>query len=102
MINAAHPGNPEHDVKYKNDIVTAKYLYEYVEIADERFLKANEDNVLDGKLDMNQHKIVGLSDPVHSDDAVTKRYVSSRFRALIDENIQIRSRINRLERFIQQ
>ena len=51
---------------------------------------------------MNQHKIVGLSDPVDSDDAVTKRYVSSRFQALIDENIQNRSRINRLERFIQE
>ena len=51
---------------------------------------------------MNQHKIVGLTDPVNSEDAVTKRYVSSRFQALIDENIQIRSRINRLEKFKQQ
>ena len=102
IINVAQPGNPEHDVKYENDIVTSKYLYEYVKIADKRFLKANEDNVLDGKLDMNQHKIVGLSDPVDSDDAATKRYVSSRFQALIDEINQIRSRIDRFERFLQQ
>ena len=72
IINVAHLGNPEHDVKYENDVVTAKYLYEYVKIADERLLKANEENLLDGKLDMNQHKIVGHSDPVDSDDAVAK------------------------------
>ena len=51
---------------------------------------------------MNQHKIIVFSDPVDSDDAVTKRYVSSRFQALIDETIQIRSRIDRLERFLRQ
>ena len=51
---------------------------------------------------MNQYKIIGLYDTVDSDIAFTKRYVSSRFQALIDENIQIRSRINRLERFLQQ
>ena len=66
------------------------------------FLKANEESVLDGKLDMNQHIIVGLSDPVDSDDAATKRYVSSRFQALIDKNNQIISRIDILERFLQQ
>ena len=51
---------------------------------------------------MNQHKIVGLSDPVESDDAATKRYVSSMFQALIDEINQIRSRIDGFERFLQQ
>ena len=37
IINVAHPGNPEHNVKYENDVVTAKCLYEYVKIADKRF-----------------------------------------------------------------
>ena len=48
VINVAHPRNPEDDTEYENDVVTAKYLYNYVKIADGKFLKANEDNVLDG------------------------------------------------------
>ena len=52
------------------------------------------------RIPQNKKKI--NSDPVDSDDAATKRYVSSRFQALIDEINQIRSRIDRFERFLQQ
>ena len=58
--------------------------------------KSNEDNVLGGRLSMQQHKIVDLADPVNIYDAVNQRYVSSRIQALVDE---IRSRINRIESF---
>ena len=97
ITNVAHPRNPEHDAEYENDVVTAKILYDYVKIADKKVLKSNEDNVLDGKLNMQQHKIVDLADPVDSYDAVNQRYVSYRIQALVDENTEIRSRKNRLE-----
>ena len=34
---------------------------------------------------MINHRISGLADPTDADDAVTKRYVASRFQALSDE-----------------
>ena len=105
VINANEP-RPGYD----QDVVTAMHLYDYIEInnekflsktdaetfltkeeaerflqsaeADRKYLKANEDNVLDGRLDMTQHRIVGLSDPLQEDGAVTRRYISSRIQAL--------------------
>ena len=91
ITNIEHPRNPQENPAYDRDVVTAKYLFDYVQIADKKFLpkdeaeafltkeeaesflqkegdrkflKANEDNVLDGRLDMKQHRIIGLSDPV--------------------------------------
>ena len=46
---------------------------------------------------MQQYRIIDLADPVNSYDAVNQRYVSSRIQARVDENNEIRSRINRLE-----
>ena len=69
IINAAHPRNPPHYAEYENDVVTAKFLYDYIKIADKTFLKANEDNVLDGRLNMQQHRIIDLAVPVNSYDA---------------------------------
>ena len=34
---------------------------------------------------MSNHRISGLADPTDADDAVTRRYVASRFQALSDE-----------------
>ena len=130
ITNIEHPRNPQENPAYDRDVVTAKYLYDYVQIADKKFLskdeaetfltkeeaesflqkeeadrkylKANEDNVLDGRLDMKQHRIIGLSDPVQEDGAVTRRYISSRIQALVDENSVLRRRIDRLERLAQQ
>ena len=69
IINAAHPRNTVHDAEYENDVVTAKFLYDYVKIADKTFLKANEDNVMGGRLNMQQQRIIDLADPVNSYDA---------------------------------
>ena len=61
-------------------------MYDYIKIADKKFLKANEYNVLNGRLNMQYHKIINLADPVNSYDAVNLRCVSSRIQALTDEN----------------
>ena len=58
--------------------------------------------MLDGRLDMKQHRMIGLSDPVKEDGAVTRRYISSRIQALVDENSVLRRRIDRLERLAPQ
>ena len=34
---------------------------------------------------MSSHRISGIADPTDADDAVTRRYVASRFQALSDE-----------------
>ena len=34
---------------------------------------------------MSNHRISGFADPIDADDAVTRRYVASRFQALSDE-----------------
>ena len=86
IINVAHPGNPANNPEHERDAVTAKFMYDYINIADRKFLKANEDNVLDGRLNMKQHRIVELADPVNSYYAVNLRYLSSRIQALTDEN----------------
>ena len=130
IINIEHPRNPQENPAYDRDVVTAKYFYDYVKIADTKFLskdeaeafitkeeaesflqkeeadrkylKANEDNVLDGRLDMKQHRIIGLSDPLQEDGAVTRHYLSSRIQALIDNDSLLSRRIDRLERLAQQ
>ena len=73
-------------------------MYDYIKIAYKKYLRANEDNVLDGRLNMQQHKIVNLADPVNSNDAVNLRYVSSRIKALTDENTKQSSSISRLSK----
>ena len=130
ITNIEHPRNPQENPAYDRDVVTAKYLYDYVQIAykkfltkdeaeafltkeeleayltredaDRKYLKANEDNVLDGRLDMKQHRIIGLSDPLQEDGAVTRHYLSSRIQALIDNDSVLSRRIDRLERLAQQ
>ena len=42
IINAVHPRNPQDSVDYDPDLVTDKFLHDYIEIADCQFLKANE------------------------------------------------------------
>ena len=48
-------------------------------------MRRDRDGSLDGRLDMSNHRIGDLADPTDSDDAVTRRYVASRFQALSDE-----------------
>ena len=79
IINVGHPRNPEHNIEYENDAVTAKVLYDYAKIADKKYLKTDED------IDMEGHRIKGLGLPLIQNDAVPLQYVSTRIQALTDE-----------------
>ena len=61
-------------------------------------LLRNSDNVMDGKLEISGHKIKGLGNPVDSDDAVNKEYITARLTAVTDELNGILERINKLEK----
>ena len=78
IINVGHPRNPEHNIEYENDAVTAKFLYDYAKIADKKYLKTDED------IDMEGHRIKGLGLPLKHNDAVPLQYVSTRVQALTD------------------
>ena len=82
ILNVAHPRDPR---KYKSDLVTFKILYDYMSIVGQIYMRRDRDGSLDGRLDMSNHRISGLADPTDDDDAVTRRYVASRFQALSDE-----------------
>ena len=47
-------------------------------------MRRDRDGSLDGRLDISNHRISGLADPTDADDAVTRKYVASRFQALSD------------------
>ena len=53
---------------------------------DQNYMRRDRDGSLDGRLNMSNHRISGLADPTDADDAVTRRYVASRFQALSDES----------------
>ena len=46
---------------------------------------------------MSNHRISGLANPTHADDAVTRRYVASRFQALSDEVQDKKSKLDALQ-----
>ena len=52
---------------------------------DQNYMRKDRDGSLDGRLNMSNHRVSGLADPTDADDAVTRRYVASRFQALSDE-----------------
>ena len=52
---------------------------------DQNYTRRNRDGSLDGRLNMSNHRISGLADPIDAADAITRRYVASRFQALSDE-----------------
>ena len=82
ILNVAHPSDPR---KYESDLVTSKILYDYMSQIDQNYMRRDRDGSLDRRLDMSNHRISGLVDPTDVDDAVTRRYVASRFQALSDE-----------------
>ena len=84
IINVGHPRNPDHNIEHENDVVTAKFLYDYAKIADKKYMKTNED------IDMQKHRIKGLGSPLEIDDAVTLQYVASRIEGLTAEIRKIR------------
>ena len=82
ILNVAHPRDPR---KYESDLVTSEILYDYMSQVDRNYMRRDRDGSFDGRLDMSNHRISGLADPTDADDAVTRRYVASRFQALSDE-----------------
>ena len=67
---------------FESDLVTAKMLSNYMSKVDQNYIRRDRDGSLDGRLDMSNHRISGLADSTDADDAVTRRYVASRFQAL--------------------
>ena len=51
-------------------------------IAEQNCMRKDRDSSLDGRLSMSNHRISGFTDPTDADDAITRRYVASRFQAL--------------------
>ena len=58
----------------------------------------NSDNVMDGRLEMSGHKIKGVGNPVDSDDAVNKEYITARVRTITGVLNGILERINKLDK----
>ena len=82
ILNIAHPRDLR---EYESDRVTSKILYDYMSRVEQNYMRRDRDGSLDGRLNMSNHRINGLADPTDADDAVTRRYVASRFQALVDE-----------------
>ena len=98
ILNVAHPRDPSKK-EYESDLVTAKILYDYMFNVDQNYMRMDRDGSLDGRLDMSNHRISGLADPTDADDAVTRRYVASRFQALSDEVQDKKSKLDALQNF---
>ena len=99
ILNVAHPRDPSKK-EYESDLVTAKILYDYMFKVDQNYMRKDRDGSLDGRLDMSNHRISGLADPTDADDAVTRRYVASRFQALSDEVQDKKSKLDALQNFL--
>ena len=99
ILNVAHPSDPSKK-EYESDLVTAKILYDYMFKVDQNYMRRDRDGSLDGRLDMNNHRISGLADPTDADDAVTRRYVASWFQALSDEVQDKKSKLDALQNFL--
>ena len=77
ILNIAHPRDPRKKKEYESDLVTAKTLNDYMAI--QNYMRRDRDGSLDGRLNMNNHRMSGLADPTDANDAVTRRYVASQF-----------------------
>ena len=84
IINVAFPRYPVENSAYNGDVVTAKALRDFRRYLLDEVLLRNSDNVIDGRLEMSGHKIKGLGNPVDSDDAVNKEYITARLKAVTD------------------
>ena len=82
ILNVAQQKYPR---EYESDLVTSKILYDYMSRVDQSYMIRDRDGSLNGRLNMSNHRISGLADPTDADDAVTRRYVASRFQAFSDE-----------------
>ena len=96
ILNVAHPRDPSKK-EYESDLVTATILYDYIFKVDQNHMRRDRNGSLDGRLDKSNHRISGLIDPTEADDAVTRRYVASRFQALSDEVQDKKSKLDVLQ-----
>ena len=69
-------------------------------IVDQNNMRRDRDGSFDERLDMSNHRISGLADPTDADDAVTRRYVASRFQALSDEVQGNKRKLDALQNFL--
>ena len=67
---------------------------------DQNYIRRDRNGSLDGRVNMSNHRISGLADPTDADDAVTRRYVASRFQALSDEVQGNKSKLGALQNFL--
>ena len=100
ILNVAHPRDPHTKKVFENDLVTAFFFYDYMFNVDQTYMRKDRDGSLDGRLNMSNHRISGLADPTDADDAVTRRYVASRFQALSDELQGNKSKLDTLQNFL--
>ena len=98
IINVGHPRDPKNNPEHENDVVTALYLNELLQLVEERYLKKDEDGILDGHLEMNRHRITGLLNPVGDTDAVTKEYVHLKDKAFSDALATMLGRLEQIEK----
>ena len=98
IIYVAYPRDPVKNSAYNGDAVTAKALSDFREYLLDELLLRNSNNVMGKRLEMSSHKIKGLGNPVDSGDAVDKKYITTRLKAVTDELDSILERIKKLEK----
>ena len=76
--------------------ITSKALSDFRKYLLDEVLLRHTDNVMNGRLEMSGHKIKGLRNPVDSDDAVHKKYITARVKTITD--VLNGERINKLEK----
>ena len=97
ILNVAQPSDPSKKKDFESDLLIAKPLYDYMAKVDHNYMRRDRDGSLDGRLNMSNHRINGVADPAYADDAVTRRYVASRFHALSDEVQEIGNNKRKLD-----
>ena len=100
ILDIDQPRDPPKKKEYESDLVTAETLYDYMAIVEQNYMRRERDGSLDGRLNRSNHRISGLADPTDADDAVTRRYVASRFQALNDEVQDNKSKLDALQNLL--
>ena len=85
ILNVAQLRDPSKKKDFESVLVTDKFLYDYMSKVNQNYMIKDRDGSLDGRLNMSNHRISGLANPTDADDAVTRRYVASRFQVVNDE-----------------
>ena len=98
ILNVAHPRDPSKKTLKVTSLQPKFFMITlYMFKVDQNYIRRDKDGSLDGRLDLSNHRINGLADPTDADDAVTSRYVASRFQALIDDVQDKKSKLDALQ-----